>query len=367
MKYLNALNIIPGVGSQKIKILLDAFGNTENIWKANLIELKKTRITDELAEKIAVEREKINPEEEWIKMEKTKIKMITVDDSNYPKLLKEIPNPPYTLYIKSAESGSALGGTFNFNESLMISIVGSRKFTQYGKQAAEKLAHDLSKAGLTIVSGLALGIDSFAHRAALEAGGKTVAVLGSSLEDDMIGPRNNFELSREIIESGALVSDYPLGTTSLPGNFPARNRLMAGMTLGTLVVEAAEDSGSLITASLALEFNREVFAVPGSIYSPQSEGTNKLIKSGAKIVTGIRDILEELKIEERAEIEKVKKIIPANPEEEKVLKVLSPDPLHIDTIAKMAKLEPSAVSSTLAIMEMKGMVRNIGGQNYIIL
>ena len=367
MKYLNALNIIQGVGSQKIKILLDAFGSAENIWRASLTDLTKTRISENLAEKIVTEREKINPEKEWEKMEKEKIKMITVDDENYPKLLKEIPNPPYILYIKSAESGSALGGTFNLNESPMISIVGSRKFTQYGKQAAEKLAHELSKAGLTIVSGMAIGIDSFAHRAALEAGGKTVAVLGSSLEDSLIGPRSNFDLSRNILENGALVSDYPIGISSTPGNFPARNRLMAGMTLGTLVVEAAPDSGSLITASLALEFNREVFAVPGSIYSPQSEGTNKLIKAGAKIVTGIRDILEELNIEKRAEIEKVKKIIPANPEEEKIINILSPDPLHIDTIAKMAKLEPSAVSSTLAIMEMKGMIKNIGGQNYIIL
>ncbi len=374
MKYLNALNKIQGVGSQKIKILLDFFGSAESIWRASLIELKKTNIADDLAEKIASERLKINPDEEWGKLEEEKIKMMTVDDSNYPRFLREIPNPPYTLYIKSQPEtdqplagANNLSGTFDFNESPMLAVVGSRKFTQYGKQVAEKLAYDLSKAGLTIVSGLALGIDSFAHRAALEAGGKTVAVLGSSLEDKMIGPRNNFELSRNIINSGALVSYYTLGTSSLPGNFPARNRIMAGMTLGTLVVEAAEDSGSLITASLALEFNREVFAVPGSIYSPQAEGSNKLIKSGAKIITSVKDILEELRIEEKVEIEKIRKIIPATLEEERILKILSPDPLHIDTIAKMAKLGSSAVSSTLAIMEMKGMIKNIGGQNYIAL
>lgn len=361
MKYLNALNIIQGVGSQKIKILLDAFSSAENIWRSGLDELKKTRISDDLAEKIAIGRTKINPDEEWEKLEKEKIKMITVADVNYPKLLKEIPNPPYALYIKTEDPD------FNWNSSPTLAIVGSRKFTQYGKQAAEKLAYDLSKAGLTIVSGMALGIDAFAHRAALEAGGKTVAVLGSSLEDNMIGPRNNFNLSREIIHSGALVSDYPLGTSSLPSNFPARNRIMAGMTLGTLVIEAAEDSGSLITANLALEFNREVFAVPGSIYSPQAEGSNKLMKSGAKIVTGVKDILEELRIEERIETEKIRKIIPATPEEEKILKILSPDPLHIDTIAKMSKLGSSVASSTLAVMEMKGMARNIGGQNYIVI
>jgi DNA processing protein len=224
----------------------------------------------------------------------------------------------------------------------------------------------LARAGIAVVSGLALGIDSFAHRGALEGGGKTIAVLGSSLEDQNIGPRTNFELSRDIMESGALVSEFPVGVTSLPGNFPARNRIMAGMTLGTLVIEAAVDSGSLITASLALEFNREVFALPGSVFSPQSEGTNKLIKSGAKLVTNIADILEELNIEQVKAAEKVKKIIPASAEEEIILKKLSHEPTHIDNITKLTKLEASVISSTLAIMEMKGMVKNIGGQNYIL-
>lgn len=358
MKYLNALNKIEGIGSQKIKILLDFFGNSENAWKANLADFRKSKIGDTLAEKIVTEREKVNPDEEWEKMEKENINIITLESPEYPKFLKEIPNPPYIIYVK---------GAIEFNEQPMLTIVGSRKFTAYGKQVAYELSKDLARSGITIVSGMALGIDSFAHRAAIEAGGKTVAVLGSSLEDANIGPRTNFELSRDIMNFGALISDYPLGISSLPGNFPARNRIMAGLTLGTLVIEAALDSGSLITAGLALEFNREVFAVPGSIISAQSEGTNKLIKSGAKIVTSVKDILEELKIEQKQEADKVKTIIPATLEEEKIIKVLSPDPLHIDTITKMTKLEASVASSTLAIMEMKGMVRNIGGQNYIIM
>lgn len=380
MKYLNALNKINGLGAQKMKILLDFFGAAENVWKANPADLKESRIGEALAGKIITEREKINPDEEWEKMEKENIRIVTLTDGNYPKLLKEIPNPPYILYVKSgdkefsAKGGSppdgragASGGNINLNERPMIAMVGSRKFTQYGKQAAENFARELARAGIIIVSGMALGIDSFAHRGALDGGGKTIAVLGSSLEDKNIGPRSNYELSKNITENGALVSDFSLGISSVPGNFPARNRLMAGMTLGTIVIEAALESGSLITANLALEFNREVFSVPGSIFSPQSEGTNALIKSGAKPAMSVKDILEELNIEKRSAQDQVKRIIPATPEEEKILKKLSQDPAHIDTIAKLTKLEASAVSATLAVMEMKGMIRNIGGQNYILL
>jgi len=249
----------------------------------------------------------------------------------------------------------------------MITVVGSRKLTSYGKQAAYGLAQDLSRAGITIVSGMALGIDAAAHRGALDAKGKTIAVLGNGLDDKNISPRTNFNLSREIIFSGALVSDYPAGTPALPGSFPARNRIMAGMSLGTLVIESAQASGTLITANLALDFNREIFAVPGSIFSPASEGTNQLIKSGAKLVSSAKDILEELNIEKIKEAEKIKKVIPDSPDEEKILKILSNEPLHIDKIIKLSRLKTSTASSTVAIMEMKGMIKNMGGQNYIVL
>lgn len=361
MKFLNALNKINGVGAQKTRLLLDFFGSAENIWKAPAGDLRKSGIPEKLAEKIIFERDKINPEEEWEKLEKENIKIISFTDAIYPKLLKEIPNPPHIIYVKGADS------YFDWNNFPMLAIVGSRKFTQYGKQVAENIARDLARTGIIIVSGMAIGIDAFAHRGALDAGGKTIAVLGSGLEDNMIGPKVNYNLSREIMENGALISDYPLGTSATEGTFPARNRLMAGMTLGTLVIEAAENSGSLITAGLALEFNREVFAVPGPIFSPQSEGTNKLIQAGAKLAASAKDILEELKIEERKTAEEVKKIIPASKDEEKILKILSHEPTHIDNIIKLAKLETNVASSTLSIMEMKGIVKNIGGQNYILL
>ena len=254
MKYLNALNIIQGVGSQKMKLLTGFFGSSENIWSANINELKNSGIGDALSQKIVIEREKINPDEEWEKLDKENIRAIAHTDPNYPDLLKEITNPPYILYMK--------GGLKKLNVNPMVAIVGSRKLTAYGKQATFGIARDLARSGITVVSGMALGIDAEAHLGALDGKGETVAVMGSSLEDTIIGPRSNFMLSRRIIENGSLISEYPLNTPANAGTFPTRNRLMAGITLGTLIVEAARGSGSLITANLALDFNREVFAIP---------------------------------------------------------------------------------------------------------
>ncbi|MFH0969422.1 MAG: DNA-processing protein DprA [Patescibacteria group bacterium] len=361
MKYLNALNKIQGLGPQKMKMLLDFFDSSESIWKANCKELIQSGIGESLLNKIISEREKINPEEEMEKLAKENIKAIDFQNPDYPPLLREIPSAPYILYIKSSLEITELF------KNPAIAIVGSRKMTSYGKQAAYSFARDLVMAGITVVSGMALGVDAEAHIGALEAKGKTIAVLGSSLEDNNIGPRANFQLSKKIIDSGALLSDFPLGVQSIPGNFPARNRLMAGLTLGTLVIEAQLDSGSLITANLALEFNREVFSVPGPIFSESSQGTNKLIKKGAKLVSGVQDILEELRLEKRAGIEKAREIIPDSPEEEIILKNLGNEPIHIDKLLKITKLKTATLSSALVMMEMKGMVKDIGGQNYIIL
>lgn len=361
MKYLNALNKIQGLGPQKMKMLLDFFGSFENVWKADFQDLTKSAIGEKLAEKIISNREKTNPNEEWEKLERENIRIISFTDYEYPALLREIPGAPYLIYFKSALEKEKI-----FNEP-MIAVVGSRKMTSYGKQAAYAFSKDLALSGITVVSGMALGIDAEAHRGALEAKGKTIAVLGSGLDDKNIGPRTNFQLSRNIIDSGALISDFPPETASIPAYFPARNRLMAGLTLGTLVVEAEIKSGSLITANLALEFNREVFSVPGTIFSPSSQGTNSLLKSGAKLVTGIKDILEELKLERRIETEKARRAIPQSEEEKIILKNLSSEPLHIDKLVKLSKLETATISSNLAMMEIKGMIKDIGGQNYIIL
>ena len=243
MKYLNALNKINGVGSKKMQMLLSFFGSAEKAWSASLGELIQSKIGEKISEKINSERKDIDPDLEWNKMEGANIQMITINDNAYPVLLKEIANPPYILYIR---------GNIDLNSTPMISIVGSRKFTAYGSQVASTFAKDLSQSGVTVVSGMALGIDAIAHQGALDAGGQTVAVLGDGLDDESIHPRNNFNLSRDIIENGALISEFPLGTPPLAFNFPARNRIIAGLSLGTLVIEAGEKSGTLITASLSL-------------------------------------------------------------------------------------------------------------------
>jgi DNA processing protein len=358
MKYINALNLINGVGPQKMQKLLVYFPTAEDAWKADFQNLVSSGIGEKLAEKIVAERNIINPDEEWEKLQKENIKMILLTNPDYPRLLKQIPNPPYVLYVK---------GEIDFNSRPMISVVGSRKYSDYGLRIVQGLVRDLVKAGIIIVSGMALGIDALAHRATIDNEGQTLAVLGSGIDDKSIFPKNNFNLSREICRNGAVISDYPFGTPAGIGTFPARNRLIAGLSLGTLIIEAGEKSGSLITAGLALEFNREVFAVPGPIYSPQSYGTNKLIQSGAKLVASAKDILDEIGMEEIEE--ERKKILPeeTSPEEKIILKIITHEPLHIDNLARISKLETSVLSSTLSMMEIKGWIKNVGGQNYVII
>lgn len=356
MKYLNALNKIPGVGSQKMRTLFNFFGSGEEIWKSNLAGLRASGMNDKLAETILYEKERIDPDKEWEKLEKENIRMISQNDEEYPQLLKEIFNPPFLLYAK---------GSYDLNSRPMVSIVGSRKHTPYGEQVALSFANDLAQAGVTVVSGMALGIDALAHQGAMAGGGKTVAVLGSSLDDKNIYPKTNFALSREIAENGILISEFPVETPVGVGTFPMRNRIIAGLSLGTLVVEAGEKSGTLITSSLALEYNREVFTVPGSIFSAQSLGTNSLAKRGAKIVTSVKDILEELDLGEEKDLEKNIPMKFDTQEEEIIFAALSNDPTHIDIISKISRLGAATVASTLMMMEIKGWIKNIGGQNYI--
>ncbi|MEI7621582.1 MAG: DNA-processing protein DprA [Candidatus Moraniibacteriota bacterium] len=357
MKYLNALFTIDGVGNQKISLLLNHFETAEQAWQASASELVEAGLLPKLADLIVEKRKTIDPEKLWQVLQKENITLLTIKDQEYPELLKQISAPPYLLYAK---------GNLECLKMPMISIVGSRKFTAYGRQMTTNFAKELVHAGFCVVSGLALGIDAIAHDGALDAGGKTIAVLGDSLDDINIYPRNNFGLAQEIIaKGGLLLSEFPVPTPAMVGNFPMRNRIVAGLSYGTLITEAAEKSGSLITANLALEFNREVFAVPGNISSPQSEGTNNLIKKGAKMTTSINDILEELRPQMSAPAPKAALEIELNEEEKAVIHVLSTEPTHIDTICKQTKLGTSTISGILVMLEIKGAVKNIGGQNYI--
>jgi DNA processing protein len=245
-----------------------------------------------------------------------------------------------------------------------LAVVGTRRPTYYGREVTEEIVGDLARNRITIVSGLAKGIDATAHRAALDSGGRTIAIFGCGL--DVVYPSDHVKLAREIMERGALVSEFPLGTRPKAENFPRRNRIMSGMSLGVLVVEAGETSGALITARWALEQNREVFAVPGSVLSPASRGTNRLIQEGAKLVRECNDILEELNLTMAVQQMEVKELVPATETESLILKHLSSEPTHIDEVGRQCGLPIATVSSTLAMMELKGTVKQVGGMNYIM-
>ncbi len=358
--YLNAFRSIP-VNNKTIALLVRHFGSAEAAWQADTKALGACPgLKPEAIERVVVGRQTIDVSKEWEKLERENIRIITRKDPDFPSLLKEIPDAPYLLYVR---------GVYDFStDSPLIAIVGSRKFTSYGEQAAYRLATDLSAAGFVVVSGLAFGIDSIAHKAALEIGCETLAVMGNGLADRFLYPRNHVPLAKAIERRGALISEYAPETKAETYTFPERNRIVAGLCHGTIVIEAAEESGTLITARLALEYDREVFAVPGPIFSPMSVGTNRLIRSGAKCVTSVQDILEEFPaLSERLARSKrnPQEQTVTTSEEDRLLSTLSHEPLHVDQIAKIVKLNAASTGSLLAMMEIKGIVRNIGGMHYI--
>lgn len=302
-------------------------------------------------------KKNISPEKEYEKVTKEGIELITFRDKRFPKFLLEISSCPAMIYLR---------GTLN-EDDICLAVVGSRKLSTYGMQAATYFSKELSASGLVLVSGLALGVDTLAHLECVKQKNRTIAVLGGGLDEKSIYPVSNRSLSKNIIENGALVSEYPIGTPPLKQHFPARNRIISGLSKGVLVIEASESSGSLITAKFSLEQNRDVFAVPGSIFSKNSLGTNNLIKLGAKLVMHARDILEELNIQTSLDISNLKEIIPDNDDEKAILDNMDRDtPIHVDQLSKNTKINISALSSLLTLMEIKGKVKNIGGMKYVI-
>jgi len=360
---LYTLSLIPGVGNRTLRELLEHFGSVEALWEASeetLLNIKG--LGQKTVDDILHGRNTLDPEKEWEKISDQNIDILAFTDDNYPRLLKEIPDAPMILFVR---------GNYDWREKPLIAIVGSRKCTDYGKQVAYHLACDLARAGYVIVSGLAFGIDSIAHKAVLDAGAETIAVLAGGVDDISIAPQTHLPLARNMMHTGALISEYLPGTAVAIGTFPARNRIVAGMCLGTIVIEAPERSGALITANLALDYNRQVFAVPGSIFSPFSIGTNHLIKSGAKIVTSVQDILEEFPLPEKNVLSSQNSLFSEQSsltkEEAKILIILSHEPLHVDKIVKAVRLETSSINSALGLLEIKGLIRNVGGMNYIKL
>lgn len=357
LKYWNAINLNTKIGPAKFKKLYVHFKTMHQAWKADSIELLKCGLKEKDVNYFLAKRPSINVDSEFEKLEKENIKVITIKDKKYPKLLKEIYSPPPVLYIKG-----------NIDINPCIGVVGTRKFSPYGKEIVETIVRDLALSKITIVSGLALGIDALAHQETLKNNGQTYAILGSGVNQRNIYPSNNRRIAEQILDKGgAIISEYPYGTPPLKHHFPARNRIIAGLSLATLVIEAPKESGALITANYALEQNRDVFAVPGNIFSKNSEGTNNLIKMGASPVTESSDILEELNLKQIIKSPQKRKIAPETPEEEKVISSLSQDPLHINKIAKNTGLNIKTISSTLTMMEIKGMVKNMGNMEYILV
>jgi len=353
-----ALSSIPGVGNVIYKRLLETFHTPENVFQSKPDEFKKVEgIRTKTVEAITnfKNADRVNRELDLI--EKLGITLLTLHDERYPRILKTIYNPPPFLYVK---------GKIQNEDRSALAVVGSRNASSYGKSITRQLARSLTRRGFTIVSGLARGIDTAAHKGALEAGGRTLAVLGSGI--DVIYPWENKTLAKAIIENGALISEFPLGTQPEATNFPSRNRIISGIALGTVIIEASVRSGSLITASLALEQGREVFAVPGNVDSPWSKGTNRLIKEGAKLVTDPEDIVEEIRpqcdLSGEPENEKTAEAKKLSPETKKILDLMETNPVHIDTLIKKSGFPSGKISGLLLDLELKGFVSQLSGKMF---
>lgn len=355
VKFWVAFNRVPGIGRVRYQALIDRFGTLADAWIAGRGDLKAAGLEDHVVRAIVNERPNIDPDDEIGQLHKAGVRPLTWNDPAYPRLLKEIDDPPPVLYVK---------GELKDVDEWSVSVVGTRRPTPYGRQVAEEMSHQLSGNGITITSGLARGVDAIAHRTAIEAGGRTIAVLACGL--DLVYPPEHNKLAAQIAENGALVSDYPLGTQPRGDYFPRRNRILAGMSLGVLVVEGDLKSGALITARIAVEQNREVFAVPGSIFSPQSRGTNTIIGRGeAKLVQKIDDVLEELNLTMVPQQQQMQEIAPATDTEADILRHISLEPVHVDEVCRQSGLPVSTVSSLLAMMELKGLVKQLAPMAYV--
>ena len=353
-RYWIGFNLIKGIGAVRMQALIQYFGDLEAAWSAAPIELARAGLGGKVIERILQARQNVDLEKLWAKIEAQGIKILTWEDETYPQRLKEIDQPPPVLYIR---------GSYLPDDLFAVAIVGTRRVTAYGRQITEELAAYLATHGITVISGLARGVDAIAHQTALKAGGRTIGVLGSGV--DKIYPPEHRGLAEKMIENGAIVSDYAPGTPPDASNFPPRNRIISGLSLAVVVIEAGETSGALITAEFAAEQGREIFSVPGSILAPQSKGTNKLIQNGALPLLSVNDLMQALNLSRMGEQKAARKAIPSDETEARLMNVLSEEPLHVDEIRNQTELPIEKVSAALALMELKGMVRQVGGMNYV--
>ncbi|HEY70287.1 MAG TPA: DNA-protecting protein DprA [Anaerolineae bacterium] len=353
-RYWVGFNRVYGIGPARLDRLLTVFGDIEDAWNASPSNLGRAGLSPSLVNELIETRSRLDLDEEMGRLQEAGFQIITWQDPDYPERLREINAPPPVLYC---------WGELTSRDRWAAALVGTRQVTPYGRTVTEDLAATLAANGVTVVSGMARGIDGIAHRSCLDAGGRTLAVLGSGL--DQIYPPEHTHLAERICQSGAVLTDYPLGTKPEGRNFPPRNRIISGLSLAVVIVEAGEGSGALITADFAAEQGRELFAVPGSIYSPMSRGTNRLIQSGARPLNSADDLLEGLNLELITRQEQVDLELPEDETERRVYKTLSRDPLHVDEIQIQCGLEASEVTAALAMLEIKGRVQQVGGMQYV--
>lgn len=349
-------HLTKGIGPQRFQRLLDAFGDLDRAWDAPPGDLERAGLGEALRANLAMTKRTWDLDRELARVDAAGVTLLTWDDAAYPARLRQIDGAPPVLYVKGALAEA---------DDLALGIVGTRRATAYGREVTTRLAGELAAAGLTIVSGLAKGIDACAHDAALRAGGRTLAFLGSGV--DVIYPAEHRALAARIANGGqgALISEHHLGVQPDAPNFPARNRLIAGISLGVLVTEAPKRSGALITTDFALEQGRDIFAVPGSILSPNSAGPNDLLKEGAKPVTCVDDVLTELNLARREVQAETRRALPENEDERAILRLLGDGPAHIDDLGRASGLPASALGSLLMMLELKGLVRQVGAGQYI--
>jgi DNA processing protein len=351
--YWIGLNLARGIGPVRLQALLDHFGDLQQAWQANRGDLLQAGLNQKTVDNLLDIRSSMDIQAYYDRICAQGIRVITWLDEDYPQRLKNIQQPPPVLYLR---------GTYTLQDNWAVAIVGTRRVTSYGRQVTEQIATLLARNGVTVVSGLARGVDGVAHQAALSSGGRTLAVLGSGV--DQIYPPEHRSLADKIEENGAIISDYAPGTPPESANFPPRNRIISGLSGAVVVVEAGDTSGALITASFAAEQGKEVFAVPGGIYSPQSRGTNKLIVNGAIPMLDPKDILDALDIHKVEQYHQASLLLPADDVESQLLTLLNLEPMHIDDIQAQSGLPIEKISASLTMMELKGMVRQVTGMTY---
>jgi DNA processing protein len=353
-KYWVGFSLVKGIGPVRLERILQHFGDIRSAWEARTYQLTGAGINENLARQLIQIRESTCLDEMMVKIQEAGIKVYYWDHPCYPERLRTITQSPFVIYVKGDLIDDDIWG---------VAIVGTRRFSEYGRQITQDVSTILAGCGVTIISGLARGIDGIAHQSALDAGGRTIAVLGSGL--DQIYPPEHKSLADRIVQQGVLISDYPVGTPPDGANFPPRNRIISGLAKIILVIEAGQKSGALITAGYAAEQGREVFAVPGKITSPLSKGTNLLIQQGAHPLLSAQDVLDRLNMSLVAEQRALKKTLPSDPREALLFQAVGDEPQHVDEISSLVNLPIEEVTSTLALMELKGLVRKTFGMKYV--